>query len=140
MEITIQKSNQLKALAILMMLCLHLFNRDHKGLFEPIVFVGTQPLSYYISLFSDACVPIFCFVSGYGLYFKFQKDQGGYNKGNIKRIKKLYVNYWIILLLFAVGLGFLLNKDGYPGNFTRFVLNTTALDTSYNGEIGRAHV
>lgn len=72
-EISIQKSSQLKAVAILMMLCLHLFNRPYNGLFEPLLFIGTQPLSYYISLFCDACVPIFCFVSGYGFYYKFQK-------------------------------------------------------------------
>lgn len=68
MQITLQKSNQLKSIAILMMLCLHLFNRDHHGLFTPLVFIGQQPLSYYISLFSDACVPIFAFVSGNVIY------------------------------------------------------------------------
>jgi surface polysaccharide O-acyltransferase-like enzyme len=68
MEISIQKTNQLKSVAILMMLCLHLFNQDYHGLFQPLLFVGSQPLSYYVSLFCDACVPIFAFVSGYGLF------------------------------------------------------------------------
>ena len=54
MPITLQKSNQLKSIAILMMLFLHLFNRDYTGLFQPLLFVGNQPLSYYISLFCDA--------------------------------------------------------------------------------------
>lgn len=116
-----------------MMLCLHLFNRDHTGLFEPLLFVGVQPLSYYISLFCDACVPIFCFVSGYGLYFNYLKNPQGYSKGNLIRIKKLYINYWIILLLFAVFLGLFLNKEGYPGSFSTFILNFTALSSSYNG-------
>ena len=74
MEITIQKSNQLKSIAILMMLGLHLFNREYTGLFQPLIFMGAQPLSYYLSLFCDACVPIFAFVSGYGLYFKFKQN------------------------------------------------------------------
>jgi hypothetical protein len=133
MEITLQKSNQLKAIAILMMLCLHLFNRDYHNLFEPILFVGTQPLSYYISLFCDACVPIFCFVSGYGLFFNYQKNNVVFNKTNRKRLLKLYINYWIILLLFAVGLGFALGKEGYPGNLMKFLLNFSGLDNSYNG-------
>lgn len=132
MEISIQKSNQLKAVAALMMLCLHLFNRGYKGLFEPLVFIGVQPLSHYISLFCDACVPIFCFVSGYGLYFKFQKNPASYRKENTVRIKKLYINYWIILILFAVTLGFFLDKKGYPGSVTKFLLNFSALDNSYN--------
>ncbi|MBG6187900.1 acyltransferase family protein [Flavobacterium sp. CAN_S2] len=133
MEITVKKSNQLKAVAALMMLFLHLFNRGHQGLFEPLLFIGTQSVSYYISLFCDACVPIFCFVSGYGLYFKFQKNPFSYDKENSVRIKKLYINYWIILILFAVILGLLLNKKDYPGSLTKFFLNFSALDSSYNG-------
>lgn len=133
MEITVQKSNQLKSVAALMMLCLHLFNREYKGLFEPLLFIGVQPLSYYISLFCDACVPIFCFVSGYGLYFKFQKNPVSYHKENSVRIKKLYINYWIILILFAVILGQLLNEKGYPGSLIKFFLNFSAFDSSYNG-------
>ena len=132
MEITKQKSNQLKAVAALMMLCLHLFNRGHKGLFEPLVFIGVQPLSYYISLFCDACVPIFCFVSGYGLYFKFQKNPVSYSKENSVRIKKLFINYWIVLILFAVILGCFLNRKGFPGSVITFFLNFSALDNSYN--------
>lgn len=133
MQITLQQSNQLKALAILMMLCLHLFNRDHVGLFEPLIFVGDKPLSYYLSLFSDACVPIFAFVSGYGLYYKFLKNKETYKADNFIRVKKLYINYWIILLLFAVGLGWFLAKDGYPGSVQKFVLNFTGINPTYNG-------
>ncbi len=133
MEITIQKSNQLKSIAILMMLFLHLFNQDYKDLFEPIFFVGKQPLSYYISLFCDACVPIFAFVSGYGLYFKYVQNPKIYGNANNTRLKKLYINYWIILLLFAVILGFFLSKPGYPGSFLKFFLNITAISPTYNG-------
>lgn len=133
MEISIQKSNQLKSIAILMMLCLHLFNRDYKGLFEPLLFIGEQPLSYYISLFCDACVPIFAFVSGYGLFFKYQESKKNYTQKNWIRIRNLYVNYWIILFLFVVVLGTLLSKEGYPGNFKTFILNFTAIKVSYNG-------
>ena len=132
MEITVEKSNQLKAVAALMMLCLHLFNRPYQGLFEPLFFVGNQPISFYISLFCDASVPIFCFVSGYGLYFKFQNNPISYGKGNILRVKKLYINYWIILVLFAVVLGYFLNAKGFPGSATKFLLNFSALESSYN--------
>lgn len=133
MIISIQKSNQLRAIAILMMLCLHLFNKNYRGLFEPLVFIGKSPLSYYLSLFCDACVPIFAFVSGYGLYFKYQIDKKEYSKQNFSRIKKLYINYWVVLFLFAVLLGFILKKDGYPGDLIKFILNGLGLDTSYNG-------
>jgi len=133
MTITLQKSNQLKSIAILMMLCLHLFNRDYKGLFEPLIFIGKQTLSYYISLFSDACVPIFAFVSGYGLYFKYRENSAVYLKGNLLRLKKLYINYWIVLLLFAVLLGWLLQSDSHPGSWFEFIENFSGLNPTYNG-------
>lgn len=133
MNIPIQKTNQLKSIAILMMLCLHLFNRDYHDLFQPLIFIGSQPLSYYISLFSDACVPIFAFVSGYGLYYSYLNDKNLYSKKNIERTKKLYLRYWIILLLFTVLLGWIIGKDGYPGSLQKFALNFTGLKASYNG-------
>jgi len=89
-----------------MMLFLHLFNTlDYQNLFQPLV--------YYLSLFGDACVPIFAFVSGYGLYYKYSKSTATYSKDNVVRLKKLYLNYWIIILLFPVALGFVLQFTGY---------------------------
>lgn len=133
MEISIKQSSQLKSIAILMMLCLHLFNRDYKGLFEPLLFIGEQPLSYYISLFCDACVPIFAFVSGYGLYYKYHQDKTVFAKENLIRIKKLYINYWIIIFIFPVIVGVLLGSDKYPGSWIRFLLNFSGIDPDYNG-------
>lgn len=133
MQISIQKSNQLKSIAILMMLTLHLFNRDYEGLFQPLLFVGEKPLSYYISLFCDACVPIFAFVSGYGLYFSYKNNQKAFSQKNKERAKKLYLRYWIILFLFVVLLGLILDKEGYPGNWLKFLLSFTGLKTGYNG-------
>lgn len=132
-SISLQKSNQLKSIAILMMLFLHLFNRDYSGLFEPLIFMGQNPLSYYISLFCDACVPIFAFVSGYGLYYKYSQNHSTFKKDNVNRLKKLYINYWIIIILFVVLLGYLLTEPGYPGSLTKFILNLSGLDPSYNG-------
>lgn len=133
MPITPQKSNQLKSIAILMMLCLDLFNQDYKGLFTPLVFIGQQPLSYYISLFCDACVPIFAFVSGYGLYASYSTNSNTYLKKNLLRTKKLYIRYWIIILIFVVLLGWILNKDGYPGSWQKLLLTFTGVKTYYNG-------
>lgn len=132
-KITLQKTNQLKSIAILMMLCLHLFNQDYHGLFKPLLFVGRQPLSYYISLFSDACVPIFAFVSGYGLYYSYKENQQTYLKKNTERSKKLYVRYWIILILFVVLLGWILGKEGFPGDWQKFILTFTGIEPAYNG-------
>lgn len=133
MEITINQSKILQTIAILMMLFLHLFNRSYDELFVPLIFIGKIPLSYYLSLFCDSCVPIFCFVSGYGLYFTYNKNKTSYKKKNLKRIFKLYINYWIILIVFAVFLGLILNKEGMPGSLSKFISNFLAISNSYNG-------
>lgn len=68
--IAVVKSNELKAIAALMMLCLHLFNNlNYNNLFTPLIFIGSKPLIYYISLFCDAYIPIFAFITGHGLYY-----------------------------------------------------------------------
>ena len=133
LEITVRQSNQLKSIAILMMLCLHLFNRDYKGLFDPILFIANKPLVYYISLFCDACVPIFAFVSGYGLYYKYLQNRTVFAMDNLIRLKKLYINYWIILLIFPVTIGLILQFPGYPGSWDKFVFNFLGVNTNYNG-------
>ncbi|RQO31928.1 acyltransferase [Taibaiella sp. KBW10] len=134
MEISIKQSKILKTIAILMMLCLHLFNTlDYKYLFTPLVFVGSKPLIYYISLFCDACVPIFAFVSGYGLFFNFQKEGKQYSVKNRKRLLKLYINYWIILIIFVGILSHILSHPIAPHSWAKFLLNFTALIGSYNG-------
>ncbi len=132
MEISVKQSNHLKVVAILMMLGLHLFNTDYKGLFEPLLFIGKHPLAFYISIFCDACVPIFAFVSGYGLYYKYEKGTGSFSKGNFSRLKKLYLNLWIVILIFPVGLGLLLHKSGMPDSFLKLVMNLTAIKVSYS--------
>ncbi|MGV4415215.1 acyltransferase family protein [Chryseobacterium sp. T1] len=133
MIISLQKSNQLKSIAILMMLFLHLFNQDYHNKFSPLLFIFDKPLTYYISLFCDACVPIFAFVSGYGLYYKYLQNRSIYSKENVKRLKKLYINYWVVLILFAVILGWIIGKDGYPESISKFLLNLTGFYNSYNG-------
>lgn len=51
-----------------------------------------------------------------------------------KRILKLYINFWIIILLFVVLLGYLTeNSSTYPGDIKTFLLNVTAISVIYNG-------
>ncbi|MEC4050882.1 acyltransferase [Flavobacterium sp. SUN046] len=134
MELSINQTNNTKGIAILMMVCLHLFNQPYEGLFEPVIFIGKLPLTYYISLFCDCCVAIYCFCSGYGLFIGFSKKDSNYNKKNYIRILKIYINYWIVLLLFAVVLGVVLGRTAeYPGSISTFLLNVSAINTSYNG-------
>ena len=50
------------------------------------------------------------------------------------RIFKLYINFWIILLIFVVILGPIMGQgESYPGTLKKFILTFTALDPAYNG-------
>ncbi|MGD6815530.1 acyltransferase family protein [Metabacillus sp. 84] len=132
MEISKNNMKMLKGVAILFMLLLHLFCRkDVNGLYETLVSFNGIPLAYYIGLFGDACVPIYCFASGYGLYISYHKHT--FLKKNSIRILKLLINFWIILLLFML-IGFLAGKSGaFQGGLGSFLLNFFVLSNSYNG-------
>ena len=75
-EISKNDTKILKGVAILFMLLLHLFARKEvNGLYETFPIINGVPLIYYIGLFGDACVPIYCFASGYGLFVVHKKEK-----------------------------------------------------------------
>lgn len=134
MEISKHDTKILKGVAILFMLLLHLFGRKEiNGLYETFPIINGVPLIYYIGLFGDACVPIYCFASGYGLFVVHDKEQKSNVMKNFTRIFKLLINFWIVLVLF-VGVGFLTGKAEFlPGSLTEFFLNFFVISNSYNG-------
>lgn len=96
--------------------------------------IGNTPLIYYIALFGDMCVAIYCFCSGYGLMIDYKNNNENYLKKNLIRILKLYINFWIILILFVLILGPLMGRGNeYPGDLKTFLLTFTAISPSYNG-------
>lgn len=135
MELSKNQINITKGIAILFMLLLHLFcTKSYEGVFQPLIMIGEVPLVYYIALFGDCCVAIYCFCSGYGLFLRYKNKKESYLRNNIIRLFKLYINYWIILLLFVVILGFIMGKsDIYPGDLKTFLLTFTAISPAYNG-------
>ncbi|WP_440603790.1 acyltransferase family protein [Bacillus sp. GB_SG_008] len=124
----------LKGVAILFMLLLHLFcQKEVNGLYETFLIVNGVPLVYYIGLFGDACVPIYCFVSGYGLFMVYNKEQTSNVMKNFTRIFKLLTNFWIVLVLFVAS-GFFAGKaESFQGGIAEFFLNFFVLSNSYNG-------
>ena len=135
MELTKNQIKMTKGIAILFMLLLHLFcTKSYEGIYTPLIFIGDTPLVYYLALFGDCCVAIYCFCSGYGLMISYKKNKGNYRKNNLIRIFKLYINFWIILFIFVVILGPVMGQSNiYPGTLKRFILSFTALDPAYNG-------
>lgn len=133
MEFTKQQMTITKGIAILFMLLLHLFcTKDYLGLFQPWIMIGDVPLVYYLALFGDCCVAIYCFCSGYGLMVGYRHNREGYHQRNLLRLVKLYINYWIIFVIFVVILGFIFNKvDFMLGNPKIVLLAFLGLDTEY---------
>lgn len=134
MEFTKNDIKITKGVAILFMLLLHLFGRKEiNGIYETFPIINGVPLVYYIGLFGDACVPMFCFASGYGLFVSINKEKGSILRKNFVRILKLLINYWIILIIF-VAIGAIAGiSELFPGSPTKFLLNFLVLSNSYNG-------
>ena len=127
-----ETSTIIKGVAILMMLFYHLFGRDDLGdLCTPLLYIGNTPLVKYLS---NACYPVsfFMILSGYGLTYCYKKNQLSLSIQS-KRILKLYVHYWLILLIF-VTIGHFIKPDVYPNDLLHVLANIVGIRCSYNGE------
>ncbi len=123
----------LKGIAILMMVFLHLFNTEANVIqySTPLIFIGSHPL---VNLLTRACppVPFFLLLSGYGLDYMYAKGRVGFTS-QVCRLLKLYIAYWLILLIF-VSIGSFIRPDDYPGSWQKIVGNVTSYASSYNSE------
>lgn len=91
--------------------------------------IGGEPLSYLISQLC-LCVPMYLFLSGYGLYITWQRCK---DMRPLRRALLLYLNFWIICAIF-IPLASWLRPEVYPGSLTTFISNVTAWNPGYNGE------
>ena len=99
MELTKNQIKITKGVAILFMLLLHLFcTKNYEGLYIPILFIGEVPLMYYLALFGDCCVAIYCFCSGYGLFISYKNNKEKY----LNILIKLFFKYFSLLFLLAI--------------------------------------
>lgn len=126
------QSSCLKGIAILMMLFLHLFNKEEFfPLYTPLFYINGYPFEYCLARAMNP-VGIFLFISGYGLFKSWIKKHYGVS-AIFRRLLRLIVVYWLTLLVF-VSLGSFINSEKYPGSIEDFFSNISALRTTYNGE------
>ncbi|MBR5642776.1 MAG: acyltransferase [Salinivirgaceae bacterium] len=99
---SVQDTNALKGLALILMLIHHLFYKQN-GLFDDIHIWGDHYLFNEFGIFAKICVSIFVFLSGYGLMVQTdQKDSiGSLTVFYFHRFKKLFMNYWFIWIIFV---------------------------------------
>lgn len=115
-----------------MMVFLHLFNGNHTNLCVNFIHIGDEPMAKWLS---NACGPVdfFLLLSGYGLAYTYEHKGLPFIQ-QVKRIFKLYVHYWIILLIF-VFLGSLIKPDFYPDSWNLFLSDFSGWSYTYNGEM-----
>ena len=115
-----------------MMLFLHLFNNlNDVSSYQPLVYFGQIPL---VNIISRSCSPVCIFVilSGYGL--SSCRDSCRLDlRNNCFRILKLYLYYWLSLLVF-VSVGSTVAPYKYPGTWRILIENIIGISSSYNAE------
>lgn len=127
--LTKSESLQIKGSAIIIMVFLHLFNPAEylDRCVLNVMFLG-KPLVSQLATYSEICVSLYLFLSGYGLYILFEKN----NRIFVwKRIFKLYLLFWACFIVF-IPLGCFIVPDSYPKDILTFFENITAWKTSYN--------
>lgn len=116
-------SAALKGIAILMMLFLHLFAAPGTVvLYIPLLWIGDTP---FAMIFARACSPVafFLICSGYGLAYVYHRGRLNV-RSQAKRLLRLYLNYWLILLVFVTIESFV-SPDRYPGSMATVIENFT---------------
>ena len=82
--LTKNETQQFKGAAILIMVFLHLFNQAHNvALCEtPFCYFG-EPIVLQMSKFTQICVGLYLFLSGYGLYISYRRSSLGNPFGSV---------------------------------------------------------
>lgn len=111
-ELSINDTNILKGVAILLMLLHHCLYTGEG--YDDIIIFG-HPIFQNIGEFSKICVALFVFISGYGLTAKtvINDDTSDLWKFYRHRYMKLMLNYWVIYLIF-VPIGILAFHRTFP--------------------------
>ena len=99
------------------------------GLCSPLLYIEDEPLIHYM-IFAMNPVDFFIVLSGYGLYYTYSQGK----RNNIKRILKLYIHYWITLVIFVCIGFFVVGSEKYPSSFLDLIYNSIGWKNSYNHE------
>lgn len=98
--LSLDESNALKGIALVLLLCHHLFYIQN-GLFDDI-YISGHGLVNTFGILCKVCVALFVFLSGYGLTASVKKFSIiDWKHFFLHRYIKLYLNYWLIWILFV---------------------------------------
>ena len=134
-EFTREDTSIAKGIAIILMFTHHLFTfpdrirsgSEYLSLFS----ISGDNIELIVGRFGKICVAMFLFLSGFGIYKQFIKDKNNIYFILFNKIKKIYINYWIIFLIF-IPISFVLGIREF--NLVEFFNNFIAYKSTYNGE------
>lgn len=127
---TRQDSQIIKGLAILLMIFLHLFNSLSKTeLCHNLLYIDGTPLTLFLTRAANP-VAFFLIIAGYGLYKVYDKG----DKRRFARLIKLFIHYWITLLIF-LPLAYALHGENYSWSLVSMLENLSIYNPTYNPEM-----
>lgn len=129
---TREETQCLKGVAILWMLCYHVFNRYNIDYWRPIIEIGNTNL---VTIIQGITNPVYFYVilSGYGLYLSNSRTTITVTSVG-RRVLKLFIQYWLVMTVFALIIGHLVCPDSFPGSWKDFALSYSGIWTKYCGE------
>jgi len=135
----------IKGAAVILMLMHHMWafqERIADGGLKGLIPLGNTYFFVFLGHFGKVCVPLFFFLGGYGL----AKRYAGMKFDVLERLKKLYISYWKVFVIFIpIAFIFFGNQGVYAvdasfcGRYNVFsvkelVLNFLAIFDTYNSE------
>ncbi|MBT9777212.1 acyltransferase family protein [Clostridium sp. MCC353] len=132
------QTNICKGIAIILMIIHHIFpNMEGYGLNVFGIWIMPQ-----LAILGKICVSIFLFLSGYGLFESYKKRSFEIKKFYVKRLKTIYINYWMVFIIFtSIGWFFyrniFLSFLQYPFSpLKNLIINFLGIQYFYNGYMG----
>ena len=137
-DFTIDDSRMTQGVAIVCMIMGHLY--WYKGTNVPgtplIWITRDRSLVFYLAFLCDITVPLYCFVSGYGLYYRFTRCKmqvGLYYRKSLRKILNLLVRFQVVCILYFL-LGMLFDPSLSPSWYAaRFPGSCLLLENYANG-------
>lgn len=123
-----------KGIAIILMFMHHLFafpDRIATNNYISILRFNNINIEMLIGAFGKICVAIYLFLSGYGMFLTVSRKKTFTLRDSYKRIKTLYINLWVVFIIF-VPIGFIFFNKTFE--LKEFILNFFGIIFTYNGE------
>lgn len=104
-DITAQKTEHLKGIALLLLMFHHLFGVEYLSGWRAVI-PGTEGADYVIGASGKICLAMFLFCSGYGLYKSYISKEAPKKTYILQRLIKTLIPYWIVMLIAIAYLAF----------------------------------